>query len=177
MGNPCSPQTQKRTSGPEFSGTLTRLDNAWRGETRFRLLLLSIILVICLLMGNFALPGSHLALWDNSEHPRERAGGTAGLTGLLLALLRIWPEVRRCRLRIAELQNSAHRVQYFWDRHAGGLKVSEQEWENVFVAAQSLLEVTGHARDTNRHPLLEMLVRILHLGEPRGESQLPTPSM
>lgn len=179
MGSPCSSQTPNCMPLRDLSGTLGRLDSAWKREARFRSILLSIILVICLLSGNgFALLSGHLPpAKADSANPGTQAGGFAGLTVLLLAFLRIWPEVRRCRPRIAELQNIANRIQYLADRRAIGIKVSAQEWRNVFEASQRILGATAHIQDDESlHPIVEILYRLLHLGNGRSESQTPTPS-
>lgn len=179
MGNPRSSRTRDRRPSFAFLGTLARLEDTWKHEARFRLLLLSLILVICLLSGNWVfLFGGYLSpALVNSGSPRDQAGGVAGLTGLLLAFLRIWPEARRCRPRIAGLQNAANRIQYLADRRDCGLKVSGQEWKNAFEAAESLLGAVGHIQDDERiHPILEMLGRLLRLGNGRSESQVPVPS-
>jgi hypothetical protein len=179
MGNPHSSRARNHKPACDFSGTLDRLEDTWRSEARFRLLLLGLILVICFLSENWlSLLSAHLpSAVVNSGGSGDQTGGVAGLTGLLLAFLRIWPEARRCRLRIAGLQNSANQIQFLAERRALGLKVSEQEWEGAFEAAQSLLGAGGHIQDDERiHPILEAIVNLLHLGNLRSKSPATAPS-
>src|SRR4029077_2766245 len=151
MGSLCSLRPRNRRPSRDFSGTLSRLEDAWRYEARFRLLLLSVIMAVCLLSGNFLLLlSAYLPPAASSSGSQDPISGVAGIAGLLLAFLRLWPEVRRCRPRIAELQNAANRIQYLSERKGGGLKVSTQEWENAFEAAQALVGAGGGIQDDER---------------------------
>ncbi len=173
-----STRIRKRSRPPcGLSGTLDRLENTWRREARYRLLLLSIILALCLLSGNW-FSFSHLyPLGFKPDNPQNQSTGVAGLTCLLLAVLRIWPEVRRCRPRIAELQNAANQIQCFADRLALGLEVPTQEWQKVFEASNKLLGASGRMQDDESiHPILELVSRFFHLGVGKNEAKATAPS-
>ena len=179
MGSLLSARIRKRGPSCGFSATLERLDGAWRHEARFRLLLLSIILALCLLSGNWFLTlTSHLPTAEvNSSNSRDQAARVVGLTVVLFAVLRIWPEVRRCRPRIAELQNVANQIEYLAARHALGIEVSTQEWQRAFEMAKRLLGASGHTQtDENIHPILELITRFFPWGNGKSESQASMPS-
>lgn len=156
-----------------FKPTLRRLKRDVKHEARFRLLLLSILLVLLLVFSAYLVLPRLLPQDARRDDPDQDSDWISWVvcSALLFFVARIWSEVRRCGLRIAEMQNISYHVQFIADRWAAGIEVTQQEWQ-VFEEVTRLLKVVSRLqKDEAFHPLLALLAKIrLDQGSPGRDS-------
>lgn len=170
MSSPRSRRNDKAAS-PCFERTLKRLEESRKQEANVRLLLLSLFLVLLMVMCLVLLRAPFPSARD-FDRKGDSSTSVVSITLFGVAILRIWPEIRRCRPRIAELQNAAHRIHYLAERHQIGIAVSDKEWQQVFEAAGKVLNASGHiVEEESLHPMMEFLGRFLLLSGKRPFGQ------